>query len=86
MADLVTAPWTAEQVESLNGFQRSGVMHPFTCSGGGGPHSERIDGAVLVATESGWRCPVPDCTHQQDWAHPWMANGTWRQMPQIRFR
>ena len=29
--DKIEAPWSDEQVRSLNGFQRSGVMHPFTC-------------------------------------------------------
>lgn len=87
MPDLVRAPFTPEQVESLNGFQQSGVMHPFTCSGGGGPHSDRPGrSAVLVADEDGWRCPVSGCEHRQDWAHPFMADGQWRQMQQAMRR
>ena len=64
---IVHAPFTPEQVKNLNDFQHSGVMHPFTCSGGGGPHSDRPGRpAVLIASENGWRCPVDGCEHQQD--------------------
>jgi hypothetical protein len=78
--DLARAPFTAEQVESLNDFQRSSAFHPFTCSGGGGPHSDTAEQyAVLQATEDGWRCPVLGCKHRQDWAHTWMADGSWRE-------
>jgi hypothetical protein len=61
----ITAPWTAEQVDALNRFQRLGHFHPFTCI-------EAHDGAdrTLYATVNGWRCP--HCAYQQDWAHPMM--------------
>lgn len=29
--DIAKAPFTPEQVESLNDYQKSGAMHPFTC-------------------------------------------------------
>ena len=29
--DTIEAPWSGEQVRSLNGFQRSRAVHPFTC-------------------------------------------------------
>ena len=76
----IEAPFTPEQVENLNGYQRCGAFHPFTCSGGGGPHSD-LPGrpAVLVAREDGWHCPVPDCTHHQTWAHTAMADGSWQE-------
>ena len=32
----VTAPFTPEQVENLNRYQRSGDCHPFTCGGNRG--------------------------------------------------
>lgn len=66
--DVVLAPWTAEQVQALNAFQRSRVMlHPFTCGGDHCVGEER----VLVATPGGWVCP--SCTYRQDWAHAFMA-------------
>jgi hypothetical protein len=63
-------PWTPEEVASLNGYQWSGVFHPFTCG-----NAECR--AILVATESGWTCP--DCEYRQAWAHQIMANGAWRE-------
>lgn len=30
-------------------------------------------GANLRATEAGWVCDVPGCTHTQGWAWAWMA-------------
>jgi hypothetical protein len=49
----IIAPWTDEEVEALNCFQTCGKVHPYTCGGGGGPHS----GVDLVATNEGWYCP-----------------------------
>lgn len=63
-------PWTADQVSSLNAFQESGIMHPFTC--GGDPCR-----GVLVATPDGWTCP--ECrVYTQNWAHQFMADWSWR--------
>jgi hypothetical protein len=60
------APWTAEQVDALNKWQRSGHVHPFTCPGheGGGDRD-------LVATRAGWICC--HCDYTQKWAHGFMA-------------
>ena len=68
----VQAPFTAEQVASLNGYQRSGTFHEFTCGNDECP----VVHATLVAAEDGWHCP--SCTYTQDWAHNWMADGSWR--------
>lgn len=57
---MTKAPFTAEQAEKLNEYQKSGMFHPYTC-GNDSRH------AVLVATEKGWHCP--DCDYTQDWAH-----------------
>ena len=68
------APFTVEQVDSLNAFQASNVFHPFT-------HSRDEDGneEVLVAQEDGWHCPNhPE--YEQDWAWDWMADGSWTKM------
>lgn len=50
----------------LNDYQRSGVMHPFTCP---------LCGADLVARVRGWSCP--NDWYTQTWAHAFMANGEW---------
>lgn len=70
------APFTEAQVRSLNDYQVSGVMHPFTC----GPCRDRLgiregNDRLLVATPEGWICPT--CDYTQDWCWAWMADGTW---------
>lgn len=65
------APFTPEQVESLNGFQRCGCFHPFTCG------KCRND---LIATEQGWVCQN-GCDYTQDWAHDFMADNSWKKNP-----
>lgn len=69
--------WTLEEVESLNLFQASQRYHPFTC--GGTLHDEQHEPAPnLVATQSGWHCPVQECLYHQYWAYEFMVNGAWR--------
>ena len=60
--DIIEAPFSSEQVDALNRYQRSGVFHEFTCA-------EHHDGAdrTLVATRQGWICP--HCDYRQSWAH-----------------
>lgn len=77
-ANTIVAPWTDEQVETLNAFQRSGFFHPFTCGERDERHQQyretngdRDDG-LLVAYNDGWRCPV--CDWRQNWAHSFMAD------------
>lgn len=77
------APWSGEEVDSLNGFQRSGAMHPLTCpSRGDGQHVARpeVDLGTLTATSVGWICP--DCDYRQNRAHEFMVNGEWRRHEQ----
>jgi hypothetical protein len=87
----VKAPWTAEQVKSLNGFQTESGMHPFTCG------NNRTDAAhlayaeqhggdwgELVATPKGWVCPAPGCDYTQDWADEYMTSGRWRESSSAR--
>jgi hypothetical protein len=74
----VEAPFTADQVASLNAAQRSGALHPFTCanrSDGNHQHHGDDDLGQLVATPDGWRCE--DCDYTQAWAWRWMADGSW---------
>jgi len=63
------APFTPDQVESLNGYQVAEVFHPFTC----GNDSSHF---VLIAEPAGWVCL--DCDYTQNWAHEWMADWSWR--------
>jgi hypothetical protein len=82
-----TAPWTSWQIDSLNCYQRSGMMHPFTCRAGGHSHG------VLEATKDGWVCnhrnhwenvedfskakKIRPCSYIQDWCHEFMADWSW---------
>lgn len=59
--------FTEEQVKNINEFQKSGVMHPFTCGN---------CGATLVATNDGLICPTEGCGYTQDWCHGFMADGS----------
>jgi len=85
-ADRHPAPWSPDEVASLNGYQASGAGHPFTCGVdtclyGGPPTPGRPDGrygrTVLQAGIDGWQCPA--CGWTQDWAFAFMADGSWRQ-------
>lgn len=80
MADRLFAPWTPEQVDALNDYQRDAPMHPFTCANRGIGHrwhDDMSDLGMLIATENGWVCR--DCAYTQNWAHPWMADTSWWQ-------
>lgn len=55
----ITAPFTVEQADALNRYQRAGQFHPYTC----GKCRQ-----VLVATENGWICPSTACDYTQNWA------------------
>jgi hypothetical protein len=68
------APFTPDEVASLDAFQRSGVWNPFTCR-------DEACRRELVATEAGWNCPA--CPYTQDWAYTWMADWTWRRPEEI---
>lgn len=68
----IKAPFTPEQIEKLNHWQQSRVMHPFTCGSGHRTDAQHADGeGVLVATAAGWKCPY--CDYTQDWAHDFMV-------------
>jgi hypothetical protein len=77
MGELIRAPWNDDQIDSLNSFQRAGVMHEFTCgnSRGMNPTLEHSQRFPLVATKDGWICPY--CDYTQDWAHDFMADWSW---------
>jgi hypothetical protein len=73
--DKVEAPFTPDQVASLNAYQVAGVMHPFTCGGG---HTNGCGEVRLIAAEDGWRCASDTCDYRQGWAHAFMADWSWR--------
>lgn len=62
---IIFAPWTKEQVDGLNRYQKSGLFHPFTCA------NDHGGDRVLVATEKGWVCER--CAYTQNWAHEFMV-------------
>jgi len=74
MLDRANAPWTEDQVRSLNEFQASGCLHPFT--GERGPNGEET---VLIATNAGWAERV-DGPVVQTWAHTFMTDWSWKNM------
>jgi hypothetical protein len=53
-------PWSEIEVDTLNTYQLSGWMHPYTCGA-------EVCRAVLVATKGGWVCL--DCDYTQMWCH-----------------
>jgi hypothetical protein len=64
-------PWSEDEVERLNEYQRCGWVHPFTCPNrDDGKHR---DEGVLVAAVEGWYCP--DCDYTQNWCHEFMLRG-----------
>lgn len=79
-----TAPFTPEQVESLNGYQKSRVMHPFTCPQHGDEDVVTEVKLFATGTSRGWVCPALGCDYTQNWAHDFMANGLWRSMADFR--
>lgn len=67
----VEAPWTEDQVASLNAYQASGRGHPFT-------GTRRLDGTetILIATTAGW-VANPGGPVVQTWAHDFMVDWSW---------
>lgn len=60
---MMYAPWSPEQIKTLEAWQRNKDLHPYTC--GNGLHSIT---QVLIPTVDGWVCP--SCDYTQNWAHP----------------
>lgn len=75
---ITRAPWGQGQVESLNAYQAAAGFHPFTCGNQDCRARARPKQATLIACPDGWYCPR--CRYAQDWAHMWMADGSWRQL------
>lgn len=78
--DKIIPPWSVEQVDALNEYQKSRRFHPFTCGSGNRTDNKHCDAKLklglsdwgtLIATPEGWVCPA--CSYTQDWAHAFMA-------------
>lgn len=71
------APFTPEEVASINEFQACDIFHPFTCASGSRTDAAHGGGpGKLVARESGMFCP--SCDYTQACVHDMMADGSWR--------
>lgn len=67
----IRTPFSPIQVELLNEYQKSDIMHPFTCMGiRCKKRTEQENEGILIATEEGWICPCGQYT--QLWAHAFM--------------
>jgi hypothetical protein len=62
------APFTEQEVDRINAFQRCDRVHPFTCG------NSACKSRELVATRDGMDCPV--CGSRQRWVHEFMAEWT----------
>lgn len=83
MDETVHAPFSADQVDSLNLYQQEGYFHPFTCGScrdqmGTRDPDGSFNDRVLIATPTGWVCPV--CGYTQPWAWGWMADWRWKDL------
>lgn len=73
----IYAPFTPTQVVALNAFQDDPHTHGFTCGNAACGTDMCCCEGLLIATTAGWHCPH-QCGYTQNWAHAWMADGTWR--------
>jgi len=79
-SNIINAPFTDDQVASLNAYQRSGAGHPFTCGNDCCPGAREGE-RVLEADRYAWHCPR--CSYLQTWAHRFMANWSWKKYAAI---
>ena len=70
----VHAPFTKDQVDSLNAYQKSGIFHQFTGNNNLLPEGEDD---ILVANREGWYS-LNDPNYTQSWAYPFMADWSWK--------
>ncbi len=73
-SEISHAPWSDEEVESLQGYQECGYYHEFTGTAGS-----------LIPTTMGW-VEAKDGPIVQTWAHKGMTNGSWKQHPFYKYQ
>lgn len=64
-------PFTEEQVDNINAWQDSGVVHQLTCP----DHDKHLHGHKMFAIEIGMFCPECDQL-KQEWVPTAVADGT----------
>lgn len=70
---LIEAPWSEDQVNSLNGWQNNDRVHPFT-----GTRKPNGEETKLIATKNGW-VEFEGGPIVQKWAHHFMADWSWKE-------
>jgi len=78
--DIIKAPFTDDQIASLNAYQKSLHVHPYTCGNDHMGVHFTVDDRILIADLFGWHCPK--CSYLQDWAHVFSADWSWKIMEQ----
>jgi hypothetical protein len=73
--DIIELSFTDDQVASMNAFQKSKFVHPFTCGYELGPHHS-YEESILEADNNGWHCKK--CSYIQRWAYRFMTNWEWK--------
>ena len=59
------APWTPDEVDAINRWQKKPAVHEFTCDQG---HH-----VALIAETCKLTCPHPGCLYTQTWVHDFMV-------------
>ena len=84
----VLAPLTDDQIASLNAYQESEYVHPYTCGSQSCPGRDLIGDLPMAADRAGLHCIGGACGHAytQTWAHAWTADWSWRQRERHEMR
>jgi hypothetical protein len=76
--DGVFVPFTPDQVASLNAYQESELVHPYTCGSPDCPALNWGDESLPMAADTGGlHCIEPGCRYVQSWVHDWAADWSW---------
>lgn len=70
--EILEAPWSEDQVKSINDYQSSGSKHPALCPN---------DLGVLQATLTGLYCP--ECSYFTETVPEFMADESWRELTHV---
>lgn len=70
-AGQIRAPFTDDQVASINAYQRSDTPRPYSCRARPGPRH-----GLLIATADRFGCP--DCDYTRQGCYVWLGDWAWR--------